>query len=177
MTLVSSMNKYYIVKDTLTNSDLVRFHTLCDFHPRFSLLILLLSTLLLSTLLLSTLFLSTLLLSTPLVSTQILSKRYNLVCLIGRRATSERKLSKIFSLNQKSSSAQTEPLSTALPVDHRQSRRRRPKRRRRRRQRRRRLHCHCTVHIVYMAIGYKAKSVIRPILGWYRFPYSKIYWI
>ena len=34
-----------------------------------------------------------------------------------------------------------------------------------------------TVYIGYLAIGYKAKSVIRPNLGWYRFPYSKIYWL
>ena len=34
-----------------------------------------------------------------------------------------------------------------------------------------------TLHIGYMAIGYKAKSVIRPTFGWYQFPYLKTYWI
>ena len=36
---------------------------------------------------------------------------------------------------------------------------------------------HCTVDTGYMVIGYKVKSDIRSILGWYGFPYTKNYWI
>ena len=35
----------------------------------------------------------------------------------------------------------------------------------------------CTVDTGYMVIGYKVKSGIRSILGWYGFPYTKSYWI
>ena len=34
-----------------------------------------------------------------------------------------------------------------------------------------------TVDTGYMVIGYKVKSGIRSILGWYGFPYTKSYWI
>ena len=34
-----------------------------------------------------------------------------------------------------------------------------------------------TVYTGYMVIGYKVKSDIRSILGWYGFPYTKNYWI
>ena len=34
-----------------------------------------------------------------------------------------------------------------------------------------------TVDTGYMVIGYKVKSDIRSILGWYGFPYTKNYWI
>ena len=36
---------------------------------------------------------------------------------------------------------------------------------------------YCTVDTGYMVIGYKVKSDIRSILGWYGFPYTKNYWI
>ena len=34
-----------------------------------------------------------------------------------------------------------------------------------------------TVDTGYMVIGYKVKSGIRSILGWYGFPCTKSYWI
>ena len=37
--------------------------------------------------------------------------------------------------------------------------------------------CPYTVDTGYMVIGYKVKSDIRSILGWYGFPYTKNYWI